>query len=151
MPAATGVAVMMPVMMPAAAGVLVLVTVTLAVIAAALMLVFVFMLMLVLVLVFVLMLMFAAAFAVRMMMLVRVAAFAVLVLMLVMMLVFLMFAHKNLRKIQWLLKCSTIGSKENARLFAQMIETEVQDLFDVLVGEGIEHVLPFAAKLDEVA
>ena len=118
------------VMMPAAAGVLVLVTVTLAVIAAALMLVFVFMLMLVLV---------------------RVAAFAMLVLMLVMMLVFLMFAHKNLRKIQWLLKCSTIGSKENARLFAQMIETEVQDLFDVLVGEGIEHVLPFAAKLDEVA
>jgi len=41
--------------------------------------------------------------------------------------------------------------KKNARSFAQMIQTEVEDLFDVLIGKGIEHVLPLAAKLNKVA
>ena len=89
-------------------------------------------------LVFVMMLV-TAAFAVF-------AAFSVLVLMLVMMLVF----HKNLQNVQWLLNRSTNRRKKNARSFAQMIQTKVEDLFDVLVGKGVKHVLPLAAKAHEV-
>lgn len=129
--AAARVPVAVPVMMPAAAAVLMmLVPFAFAVLTATLMPVLV-----------------TAALAVLMLMFVLVlvtAALAVLMLMLV------MFAHKNLRKKQWLFKCSTIRSKENVRLFAQMIEPEIQDLLDVLVGKGIEHVLPFTAKPDEV-
>ena len=126
--AAAGVAVL--VMMPAAAAVIVLV----------------FMLVLMPVFVTAAFAVFAAL-AVLMFMMFVFAALAVLMFMLVMMLVF----HKNLPNIQWLLNRSTNGRKKNARSFAQMIQTEVQDLFDVLVGKGVEHVLPLAAEADEVA
>lgn len=39
---------------------------------------------------------------------------------------------------------------EPSALFAQMIQSEVNDSFHVLVGKGIEHILPVAAELDEV-
>ncbi len=105
------------------------------------MLVFVMMLMAALaVLVVVVMLMLMAAFTVFvMLMFVRMTAFAVFV-----------FAHRNPRKIQWLLKYSTIGRKKNARLLAQMIEAEVQDLLDVLIGKRVKDVLPLAAKAHKV-
>jgi hypothetical protein len=132
--AAAGVPVAVSVMMPAAAAALVmLVPLACAVFAAALMLMFVFVVVMTALVVFMFMLVLVMA------------ALAVFMLVLVMML-----AHKNLRKIQWLLKYSTIRSKENARLFAQMIQPEVQDLFDVFIRKGIEHVLPFTAKPDEV-
>lgn len=38
----------------------------------------------------------------------------------------------------------------NALLLAQMVEAEVQDLLDVLVGERVKDVLPLAAKTHEV-
>ena len=107
----------------------------------------------------------AAAVAVLVMPVFVTAAFAVfaalavlvLVMMLMMMLVTAAFAvlmmlvfHKNLPNIQWLLNHSTGGRKKNARSFAQMIQAEVEDLFDMLVGKRVEHILPLAAKVDKV-
>ena len=125
-PAAAAVAVI--VMMPAAAAVAVIVMMP----AAAAVIVLVFMLMFVFV---------TAAFAVF-------AALAVLMFML--MLVMMLMFHKNLPNVQWLLNRSTNGRKKNARSFAQMIQTEVEDLFDMLVGKGVEYVMPLATEAHKV-
>jgi hypothetical protein len=150
--AAAGVPVAVSVMMPAAAAVLVmLVPLACAVFAAALMLMFVFVVVMTALVVFMFMLVLVmAALAVFMLVLVLVFVVTALAVLMFMLVLVTMLAHKNLRKIQWLLKYSTIRSKENARLFAQMIQPEVQDLFDVFIRKGIEHVLSLPAEPDEV-
>ena len=114
------------VVMSAAAGVLMLVPMTLAVFTAALMRIFV-----------------------MMFVLVFMAALVVLAVMRMFVLMFMMFAHRT-SEIQWLLNHSTNRRKKNARLFAQMIQTEIEDRLDMLVGKGVKDILSLAAELDEV-
>ena len=141
--AAAGVAVTVSVVMSAAAGVLMLVPMTLAVFTAALMRMFVMMFVLVFMaalVVLVVMFMFVFVFA---------AALVVLAVMRMFVLMFMMFAHRT-SEIQWLLNHSTNRRKKNARLFAQMIQTEIEDRLDMLVGKGVKDILSLAAELDEV-
>ena len=147
--AAAGVAVTVSVVMSTTAGVLMLVPMTLAVFTAALMRMFV--MMFVLAVMFMFVFVFAAALVVLavMFVLVFMAALIVLAVMRMFVLMFMMFAHRT-SEIQWLLNHSTNRRKKNARLFAQMIQTEIEDRLDMLVGKGVKDILSLAAELDEV-
>ncbi len=147
--AAAGVAVTVPVVMSAAAGVLMLVPMTLAVFTAALMRMFVMMFELAVMFVLVFMAALVVLVVMFMFVLVFMAAFVVLVVMRMFVLMFMMFAHRT-SEIQWLLNHSTNRRKKNARLFAQMIQTEIEDRLDMLVGKGVKDILSLAAELDEV-
>ena len=59
--------------------------------------------------------------------------------------------HRRGRKTDPLKEVVFNGSKRALpALLAQVIQTEIQNLFYMLVGKGIEHILPFATELDEV-